>query len=38
MVNTEVMYSGGPLHIDEPRLNDPLDPISNSSVPIQDVA
>ena len=32
------MKSCGPLHIDEKRLNDQLEPIYNSSVPIQDVA
>ena len=31
-------YSCGPLHIDEQRQDDQLEPIYNSSVPIQDVA
>ena len=32
------MYSCGPLHIDEQRQDDQLEPTYNSSVPIQDVA
>ena len=32
------MYSCGPLHMDEQRLDDQLEPIYNSSVLIQDVA
>ena len=36
--NSYVAYSCGPLHMDEQRQNDPLEPIHNSSVPIQDVA
>ena len=31
-------YSCGPLHIDEQKQDDQLEPIYNSSVPIQDVA
>ena len=30
------MYSGGPFHMDEQRLDYQLEPIYNSSVPIQD--
>ena len=33
-----MIYSCGPLHIDEQRLNDQLEPTYNSSVPIQDIA
>ena len=33
-----VTYSRGPLHMDEQRQNDQLEPIYNSSVPIRDVA
>ena len=36
--NSQVKYSGGPLHMDEQRQDDQLEPIYNSSVPIQDVA
>ena len=32
------MYSYGPLHMDEQRQDDQLEPTYNSSVPIQDVA
>ena len=32
------IYSSGSLHIDEQRLNDQLEPIHNSSVPVQDIA
>ena len=32
------MYSCGPLHMDEQKLEDQREPISNSFVPIQDVA
>ena len=32
------MYSNGPLHIDEQRQDDQLEPTYSSSVPIQDVA
>ena len=32
------MYSSGPLYTDKQRLDDQLEPIYNSSVPIQDVA
>ena len=32
------MYSGGPLHMDEQKLDDQLEPIYNNSVLIQDVA
>ena len=32
------MYFRGPLHTDEERLNDQLEPIYNISVPIQDAA
>ena len=31
-------YFSGPLHIDEQRQDDQLEPIYNSSVPVQDVA
>ena len=31
-------YSRGPLHMNEQRQDDRLEPIYNSSVPIQDVA
>ena len=31
------MYSCEPLHMDKQRLNDQLEPINNSSVPIQDI-
>ena len=34
----EVTYSCGPLHMDEPRQDNQLEPICNSSVPIQDIA
>ena len=33
-----INHSCGPLHIDEQRQDDQLEPIHNSSVPIQDVA
>ena len=33
-----VTYSCGPLHMDEQRQDDQLEPTYNSSVPIQDVA
>ena len=33
-----VIYSGGPLHMDEQRQDNQLEPIYNSSVPIRDVA
>ena len=36
--NSQVTYSCGLLHIDEQRQDDQLEPIYNSSVPIQDVA
>ena len=32
------MYSCGPLHMDEQRLDDQLEPIYSSPVPIQNVA
>ena len=32
------MYSCGPLHMDEQRLDDQQEPIYSSSVPIEDVA
>ena len=32
------MYSSGPLHIDEQRQDDQLEPTYSSSVPIRDVA
>ena len=35
--NSLVMYSSGPLHMDEQRQDDLLEPIYSSSVPIQDV-
>ena len=31
------MYSGGPLHMDEQKQDDQLEPTYSSSVPIQDV-
>ena len=31
------MYSGGPLHMDEKRRDDQLEPTYSSSVPIRDV-
>ena len=36
--NSLVTYSCGPLHMDEERQDDQLEPIYNSSVPIQDIA
>ena len=36
--NSQVMYSCGPLHINEQRQDDLREPTYNSSVPIQDVA
>ena len=36
--NSYVTYFCGPLHMDEQRQDDQLEPINNSSVPIQDVA
>ena len=36
--NPLVMYSCGPLHMDEQRQNDQLEPTYNSTVPILDVA
>ena len=36
--NSLAMYSCGPLHMDEQRQDDQLEPIYNSSVPIKDVA
>ena len=36
--NSEVIYSCGPLHMDKQRQDDQLEPIYNSSVPIQDIA
>ena len=36
--NSYVTYSSGPLHMDEQRQDDQLEPTYNSSVPIQDVA
>ena len=36
--NTWVTYSCGPLHMDKQRQDDQLEPIYNSSVPIQYVA
>ena len=35
-MNSSATYSCGPLHIDEQRKDDKLEPIYNSSVPIQD--
>ena len=35
--SSSVMYSGGPLHMDEQRQDDQLEPIDSSSVPIRDV-
>ena len=36
--NSEAMYSCGPLHMDEQRLDGQLEPIYSSSSPIQDAA
>ena len=36
--NSKLTYSGGPLHMDEQRQDDQLEPTYNSYVPIQDVA
>ena len=36
--NSKALYSSGPLHMDEQRLEDQLEPIHISSMPIQDVA
>ena len=36
--NLKVVYSCGPLHMDEKRQDDQLEPIYNSSVSIQDVS
>ena len=36
--NSEATYSCGPLHMDEQRQDDQIEPIYNSSVSIQDVA
>ena len=36
--NSKATYSCGPLHVDEQRQEDQLEPIYNSSVPIQDLA
>ena len=36
--NSQVMYSSGPLHMDEQRQDDQQEPIYNSSVSIQDIA
>ena len=36
--DSQVVYSGGPLHMDEQRQDDQLEPTYNSSVLIQDVA
>ena len=37
-MNSEVIYSWGLLHMDEQRQDDQLEPMYNSSVPIQDIA
>ena len=37
-MNSYVTYSCGPLHMDEHRQEDQLEPIYNSSVPIREVA
>ena len=37
-MNSKAIYSCGPLHIDEQRLVDQLEPIYSSPVPIRDVA
>ena len=37
-MNSQAIYSCGPLHMDEQRQDDQLEPIYNSSVPIQDIA
>ena len=36
--NQKAIYSRGPLHVDEQRQDNQLEPIYNSSVPIQDIA
>ena len=36
--NSKAMYSCGPLHKEEQKQDEQLEPIFNSSVPIQDVA
>ena len=36
--NSWAIYSCGPLHMDEQKQDDQLEPIYNSSVPIQDIA
>ena len=36
--NSLAMYSSGPIHMDEQKLDDQLEPINSNSVPIQDVA
>ena len=36
--NSSATYSCGPLHMDEQRQDDQLEPTYNSSVPIQDIA
>ena len=38
MTKSLVIYSSGALHMDEQRQDDKLEPIYNSSVPMQDVA
>ena len=38
VTNSKAMYICGPLHMDEQRQDDQLEPVYNSSVPIQDVA
>ena len=37
-MDTWAIYSRGPLHMDEQKQDDQLEPIYNSSVPIQDIA
>ena len=36
--NSKARYSCGPLHMDEQRQDDQLEPIYNCSVPMQDIA
>ena len=38
VTSSEVMYSCGPLHMDEQRQDDQLEPTYSSSVSIRDVA
>ena len=36
--NPSAIYSSGPIHMDEQKQDDQLEPVYNSSVPIQDIA